>query len=52
MIIDKLTPNLPKDNEELNAHVKRLQAMLDVVTVVDLVLEHNDRVRGQDPDHR
>jgi hypothetical protein len=39
MLIDQITPHLPKDNEEVNAHVKRLQAMLDVATVMDLV--HN-----------
>jgi hypothetical protein len=30
MLIDQLTPHLPKDNEEVNTHVNRLQAMLDV----------------------
>jgi hypothetical protein len=39
MLIDQITPHLPKDNEEVNAHVKHLQAMLDVATVMDLV--HN-----------
>jgi hypothetical protein len=24
MLIDQLTPHLPKDNEEVNMHVKRL----------------------------
>jgi hypothetical protein len=24
MLVDQLTPHLPKDNEEINAHVKRL----------------------------
>jgi hypothetical protein len=35
ILIDKLTPQLPKDNQEVTAHVKRLQAMLDASTVVD-----------------
>jgi hypothetical protein len=29
MLDDQITPHLPKDNEEVNAQVKRLQAMLD-----------------------
>jgi hypothetical protein len=32
-------PHLPRDNEEVNVHVKRLQAMLDMATVVDLVYD-------------
>jgi hypothetical protein len=52
MLIDQLTPHLPKDNEEVNAHVKCLQAMLDAVTVVDLVLDHDDEARGHELDHR
>jgi hypothetical protein len=35
MLIDQLTPYLPKDNEEINMHVKLLQAMLDTATVVE-----------------
>jgi hypothetical protein len=27
-------PHLPKDNEEVNTHVKRLQVMLDATTVM------------------
>jgi hypothetical protein len=45
-------PHLPKDNKEVNAHVKHLQAMLDVATVVDLTLDCDDEARGHDPDHR
>jgi hypothetical protein len=52
MLIDQLTPHLPKDNKEFNAHVKHLQAMLDVATVVDLTLDCDDKARGHDPDHR
>jgi hypothetical protein len=37
LLIDQLTPHLPKDNEEVNAHVKCLQAMLNSATVVDPV---------------
>jgi hypothetical protein len=51
MIIDQLASMLPKDNEEVNVQVKRLQAMLDVAIMVDPVLERGDRARGQDPDH-
>jgi hypothetical protein len=42
MLVDQLTPHLPKDNEKVNAHVKRLQAMLDAATVVDLALDRED----------
>jgi flagellar hook-length control protein FliK len=52
MIIDQLTPHLPKDNEEVNAQVKRLQAMLDAATVVDPALEGGDEERAQDLHHR
>jgi hypothetical protein len=52
MIIDQLTPLLPKDSEEVNEQVKHLQAMLDATTVVDMALDHGDRGQGQDPDHR
>jgi hypothetical protein len=51
MIIEQLTPLLPKDSEEVNMQVKHLQAMLDVATMVDLTLDHGDRRQGQDPDH-
>jgi hypothetical protein len=27
ILIDQITPHLPKENEEVNAHVKHLQAM-------------------------
>jgi hypothetical protein len=39
MLIDQLTPHLPKDNEEV---VKRLQAMLDAATLVVPALNHED----------
>jgi hypothetical protein len=52
MLVDQITPHLPKDNEEVNAHVKRLQAMLDVAMVADPVYDQEDRDRGHDDDHR
>jgi hypothetical protein len=52
MLIDQLTPNLPKDNEEVNAHVKHLQEMLDVASVVDPALDRDDEARGHELDHR
>jgi hypothetical protein len=45
-------PHLPKDNEEVNAHVKRLQAMLDTATVVDQDFDHDDEAWGHELDHR
>jgi hypothetical protein len=51
MLIDQLTPHLPKDNEEVNVHVKSLQAMLDAATVVDPVLDRDGEVRGHKLDH-
>jgi hypothetical protein len=36
------TTHLPKDNKEVNAHVKHLQAMLDVATMVDPTHDHDD----------
>jgi hypothetical protein len=52
MLIDQLTPHLPKDNEEVNAHVKHLRPMLDAATLVDLVLDHDGEVWGHELDHR
>jgi hypothetical protein len=52
MLIDQLIPHLPKDNEEVNAHVKCLQAMLDIATVVDPTLDCDDEARGSEFDHR
>jgi hypothetical protein len=51
MIIDQLTPLLPKDSKEVNAQVKCLKAMLDTATMVDSALDLGDRWQGQDPDH-
>jgi hypothetical protein len=46
MLIDQLTPHLPKDNEEVNAQVKRLQAMVNAATMVHRALDHDDKARG------
>jgi hypothetical protein len=51
MLINQLTPYMPKDNKEVNAHVKHIQVMLDVATVVDPVLDRDDEARGHEPDH-
>jgi hypothetical protein len=42
---------VPKDNEEVNVHVKCLRAMLDAATVVDLVHNHEDGVWGHELVH-
>jgi hypothetical protein len=52
MLIDQLTPHLSKDNEEVNAHMKHLQEMLDAAIIVDLVLDRDDEAWGHGPDHR
>jgi hypothetical protein len=51
MLIDQLTPHLPKDNEEVNAHVKGLHVMLDVATVVDPAHDRDDEAQGHEPNH-
>jgi hypothetical protein len=51
MLVDQITPHLSKDNEEVNAHVKRLQAMLDTTTVADPVYDQEGRDRGHDDEH-
>jgi hypothetical protein len=43
---------LLKGNEEVNAHVKNLQAMLEAATVVDPTLNRDDEARGHEHDHR
>jgi hypothetical protein len=52
MLIDQLTLNLPKDNEEVNTHVKRLHVMLDATIVVDPILDRDDEAWGHEHDHR
>jgi hypothetical protein len=45
-------PHLPKDNEEVNAHVKRLQAMMEAATVADAVHDQENGDRGHEDDHQ
>jgi hypothetical protein len=52
MLINQLTPHLLKDNKEVNAHVKRLQPMLDVAIVVDPTLDREDEAQSHELDHR
>jgi hypothetical protein len=52
ILIDQITPHLSKENEEVNAHVKDLQPMLDTVTVADPVHDQEDKDRGHKDDHR
>jgi hypothetical protein len=52
MLIDQLTPHLPQDNEEVNVHVKRLQAMLHTAIMVDPVHDRDDENQGQELEHR
>jgi hypothetical protein len=52
MLIDQITFHLLKDNEEVNVHVKCLQATLDEATVVDLVHDQEDRDQDHEDDHR
>jgi hypothetical protein len=52
MLINQITPHLPKDNEEVNAHVKCLQVMLDAATVADPFHDKEDEDRGHEDDHR
>jgi hypothetical protein len=44
-------PHLPKDNQDVTAHVKHLQVMLDAATMVDPALNRDDEARGHDHDH-
>jgi hypothetical protein len=48
MLIDQITPHLPKGNEEFNKHVKCLQAMLDAATVANPVHNQEDGDLGND----
>jgi hypothetical protein len=52
MLVDQLTPHLPKDNEEVNMHIKQLQKMFDAATVADPVYDQEDRDRGHDDEHQ
>jgi hypothetical protein len=51
MLVDQITRYLPKDNKEVNVHVKRLKPMLDATTVADPVYDQEDRDRGHGDDH-
>jgi hypothetical protein len=51
MLIDQIMPHLPKDNEEVNGHVKCLQAMLDAATIADPVHDQEDEDWGPEDDH-
>jgi hypothetical protein len=51
-LIKSPPPHLPKDNEEVNMHIKRLQVMLDVAIVVDPICDQEDRARGHDDDNQ
>jgi hypothetical protein len=46
-IVDKLTPLLPKDNEEAVRQVRQLYAMLDAATMTDLALVQEAGMRGR-----
>jgi hypothetical protein len=52
MFVDQITPHLPKGNEEVNVHVKRVQVMLDATMVADPTHNQEDGDRGHDDDHR
>jgi hypothetical protein len=45
VIVDQLTPLLPKDSEEVNTQVKRLHAMLDATIMTDLDIHQGGEVR-------
>jgi hypothetical protein len=51
MLIDQLTPHLPKDNQKVTANVKQIQVMLDATIVVDSTLNCDDEAQGHDHDH-
>jgi hypothetical protein len=52
MLINQQTLHLPKDNEEVNTHMKHLQVMLDATTMVDPTLDRDDEARGHELDYR
>jgi hypothetical protein len=52
MLVDQITHHLPKDNEEVNAHVKCLQVMLVTAIVADPTLDQEDEDQGHDDDHQ
>jgi hypothetical protein len=52
MLIDQTTLHLPKDNEEINAHVKRLHTILDTATIVDPALDCDNEAQVHEHDHQ
>jgi hypothetical protein len=52
MFVDQITPHFSKDNEEVNVHVKHLQAMLDATIVADPVHDQEDDDQGHEDDHQ
>jgi hypothetical protein len=52
ILIDHITPHLPKDNDEVNRYVKRLQAMLDTATVANPVHDQEYEDQVHEDDHR
>jgi hypothetical protein len=48
-IIDKLTPLLPKDSEEVNLQVRQLEAMLDASMMTDPTLNPRRREARSGP---
>jgi hypothetical protein len=46
------TPHLPKDNKDVEAHVKCLHMMLDAATMVDPALDRDDEAQGHELDHQ
>jgi hypothetical protein len=52
VIVDRLTPLLPKDSELINTQVKCLHVVLEATTMTDPTLHRGDGRRGLDHDHR
>jgi hypothetical protein len=52
MLIDQITAHFPKDNEEVNMHVKCLQAMLNAATVANPIHDQEDEDQGHEGGHR
>jgi hypothetical protein len=52
ILINQITPYLPKDNEKINMHNKCLHAMLNTATMVDPVHDQEDGDRGHKLDHQ
>jgi hypothetical protein len=50
-IVDKLTPLLPMDNEEVALQVKQLHMMIKAATMTDPTLNQGVGRQDQDPNH-